>query len=200
MRPVNEDSLLVRQYIQGDERAFAQLVHKYRTRVFATIYVVLRNPTLAEDVTQECFFKVIKTFKTGKYKDEGKFLPWLLRVARNKAVDYYRKAKKAPEIDIDMEPDLFNSLGFAEKSIEEKQVDEDTKRKLQHWLNCLPTPQKDVIVMRHYMGMSFQEIADETGVSINTALGRMRYALQNLRKQARLEGRKQFQYEKIYSQ
>lgn len=176
------DSQLLSAYVKGDEDAFAELVHRHKDRVFTTILLIVKDRYLAEDLMQEVFIKAIKTLKSGKYNEEGKFLPWILRIAHNLAIDQFRKEKRYPMIVMEDGSSVFNTLEFSEDSVEDKQIKQDTHNLLKQFVQELPEAQKEVLVMRHYMQMSFQEIADVTGVSINTALGRMRYALINLRK------------------
>jgi RNA polymerase sigma-70 factor (ECF subfamily) len=142
----------------------------------------VKDRYVAEDLLQETFIKVINTVKSGRYNEEGKFLPWLSRVAHNLAIDHFRRNKRYPEIVLEDGSNVFNSLSFAEESFESAQLLKDTKSRLRNLVKELPEEQKQVLIMRHFLEMSFQEIADRTGVSINTALGRMRYALINLRK------------------
>ncbi len=177
-----DDSQLLSAYVKGDEEAFAELVGRHKDRVFTTILLIVKDRYLAEDLMQEVFIKAIRTLKSGKYNEEGKFLPWILRIAHNLAIDQFRKDKRYPTIVMEDGSSVFNTLEFSEESIENKQIKQDTYNLLKKYIQELPEAQKEVLVMRHYMQMSFQEIADVTGVSINTALGRMRYALINLRK------------------
>jgi len=144
--------------------------------------MIVKDRYVAEDLLQETFIKVVNTIKGGRYNEEGKFLPWLSRVAHNLAIDHFRRRKRYPEIVLEDGSRVFNSLDFAEESFETDQVIRETKSRLRDLIKELPEEQKHVLIMRHYLQMSFQEIADRTGVSINTALGRMRYALINLRK------------------
>lgn len=176
------DSQLIALYKNGNEEAFAQLVNKHKSRVYTTIYLIVKDSYIAEDLLQETFIKVINTIKCGKYNEEGKFLPWILRIAHNLAIDYFRKSKRYPTIVMEDGSNVFNTMEFSEESMESKQIIKDTHERLKALIQELPPSQKEVLVMRHYMEMSFQEIADATKVSINTALGRMRYALINLRK------------------
>lgn len=176
------DSQLLSQYMSGNEEAFGILVTRHQDRVLTTIYLIVKDQYLAEDLTQEVFIKVIRTIQSGKYNEEGKFLPWVLRIAHNIAIDHFRKEKRYPTIVMEDGSNVFNSLDFSDSSFEEVQIKEDTHNLLKGFIKELPELQREVLVMRHYMQMSFQEIADITGVSINTALGRMRYALINLRK------------------
>ena len=176
------DGQLLSQYKNGNEEAFAVLLERHKDRVFTTIYLIVKDRYQAEDLMQDAFIKAIKTIKLGKYNEEGKFLPWMLRIAHNLAIDHFRKAKRYPEIVMEDGSGVFNTLEFSEAPIENEHIKQDTHNLLKRYIQELPEAQKEVLVMRHYMQMSFQEIADATGVSINTALGRMRYALINLRK------------------
>ena len=176
------DAQLLSQYKKGNEEAFEELLNRHKDRVFTTIYVIVKDQYLAEDLMQEVFIKAIRTIKSGKYNEEGKFLPWILRIAHNLAIDQFRKEKRYPTIVMEDGSNIFNSLDFSEESFEDAQIKHDTHSLLKSYIKELPDAQREVLVMRHYMQMSFQEIADATDVSINTALGRMRYALINLRK------------------
>jgi len=176
------DSQLLSLYKNGSEEAFTELVNRHKNRVFTTIYLIVKDTYTAEDLLQDAFVKAINTIKKGRYNEEGKFLPWLLRIAHNLAIDYFRKAKRYPMIVMEDGSNVFNTMDFAEDSMEEIQIKNDTHALLKNLIQELPEAQKEVLIMRHYMQMSFQEIAETTGVSINTALGRMRYALINLRK------------------
>lgn len=176
------DSHLVSLYQNGNEEAFEVLLHRHKSKVYTAIYLIVKDRYTAEDLLQETFVKAINTIRNGKYNEEGKFLPWLSRIAHNLAIDHFRKDKRHPEIVMEDGSRLFNSLEFADKSAEDKRVMRETRARLRDCIRELPVEQKQVLIMRHYLHMSFQEIADRTGVSINTALGRMRYALINLRK------------------
>jgi RNA polymerase sigma-70 factor (ECF subfamily) len=176
------DSKLVSLYKNGNEEAFEQLVGRHKSKIFTTIYLIVKDNYIAEDLLQETFIKVINTIKSSRYNEEGKFLPWILRIAHNLAIDHFRKEKRYPTIIMEDGNSVFNTLEFSEDSIESRQIQKDTHAKLRKLIQELPEAQKEVLIMRHYMQMSFQEIAETTGVSINTALGRMRYALINLRK------------------
>ncbi len=176
------DSQLISQYKSGNEEAFATLVNRHKKKIYTTIYMIVKDHYLAEDLMQEVFVKVVKTVKSGKYNEEGKFLPWVSRIAHNLAIDNFRRSKRYPTIVMEDGSSVFNTLEFSEDSIESKQIIQDTHALLRDIIKELPDAQREVLMMRHYMQMSFQEIADTTGVSINTALGRMRYALINLRK------------------
>lgn len=176
------DSKLVSLYKQGNEEAFEQLLKRHKARIYTTIYLIVKDNYVAEDLLQETFVKAINTIKGGRYNEEGKFLPWITRIAHNLSIDYFRKEKRYPTMILEDGSKVFNTLEFAEDSIESVQIKNDTHSKLRDLIQELPEAQKEVLIMRHYMDMSFQEIAENTGVSINTALGRMRYALINLRK------------------
>ena len=176
------DSQLISQYKNGNEEAFAELVNRHKNKIYTTIYLIVKDQYLAEDLLQETYVKVVNTIKSGRYNEEGKFLPWVTRIAHNLAIDHFRKAKRYPMIVMEDGSNIFNTLEFSEDSIESRQIQQDTHALLRDLIKELPDSQREVLMMRHYMQMSFQEIADATDVSINTALGRMRYALINLRK------------------
>lgn len=177
------DCDLIKQYIKGNDTAFETLVNRHKNKIFTTIYLIVKDQYIAEDLLQETFIKAIRTIKAGRYNEEGKFLPWISRIAHNMAIDHFRKAKRYPTIIMEDGSSVFNTLEFAEEPYEMVQIKQETHAKLREMIQTLPEPQREVLMMRHYMQMSFQEIAETTGVSINTALGRMRYALINLRKQ-----------------
>ena len=176
------DSQLVSLYQTGNQEAFEMLLHRHKSRVYTAIYLIVKDRYIAEDLLQETFVKAINTIRSGRYNEEGKFLPWISRIAHNLAIDNFRRNKRYPEVVLEDGSKLFNSMEFAEESEEDKQIFRDTRTKLRDYIKELPVEQKQVLIMRHYLQMSFQEIAERTGVSINTALGRMRYALINLRK------------------
>ena len=176
------DSELVSLYINGNEEAFKELLNRHKNRVFTTIHLIVKDRYLAEDLLQETFIKAVNTIKSGRYNDEGKFLPWILRIGHNLAIDTFRRSKRYPTVLMEDGTSLFDTLEFAEAPIEDKQITRDSVNKLKRHIQELPESQKQVLIMRSYLDMSFKEIADATGVSINTALGRMRYALINLKK------------------
>ncbi|GAB3328713.1 sigma-70 family RNA polymerase sigma factor [Larkinella ripae] len=177
------DSELISLYIRGSEKAFEKLVLRHKSKVYTTIYLIVKDQYVAEDLMQDTFIKAVETLKSGKYNEEGKFLPWIIRIAHNLAIDFFRKEKRYPNVVFEDGSNVFNTLEFAEDSIESVQIRQETHEHLRELIQRLPEQQRQVLIMRHYEEMSFQEIADATGVSINTALGRMRYALINLRKQ-----------------
>ena len=177
-----EDGVLITQYRNGNEAAFDLLVDRYKSKVYTTIFLIVKDQEVAEDLLQDVFVKVVNTLHSDKYNEEGKFQPWVMRIAHNLAIDYFRKAKRKPTILLEDGSNLFNSMRFAEQSSEEVRIKEETLDLVRKLIDELPEAQKEVVILRHYMDLSFQEIADQTGVSINTALGRMRYALNHIRK------------------
>ena len=176
------DSCLVSLYIKGNEEALSVLIDRHKSRIFTTIYFIVKDKYIAEDLLQDVFIKTIKTIKCGKYNEQGKFLPWIVRVAHNQAIDHFRKEKRNPRITLQDGSDVFNCLKFSEDFTEPNNLTKKTVQYIKKIIYELPDKQREVLVMRHYMQMSFQEIAESTKVSINTALGRMRYALIRLRK------------------
>jgi RNA polymerase sigma-70 factor (ECF subfamily) len=176
------DSQLVSLYRNGNEDAFEVLLYRHKSKIYTAIYLIVKDRYTAEDLLQETFVKAINTIRGGRYNEEGKFLPWISRIAHNLAIDHFRKEKRYPEVVLEDGSKLFNSMDFSVESSEDKQMIRETRSKLRDYIRELPEEQKHVLIMRHYFDMSFQEIATRTGVSINTALGRMRYALINLRK------------------
>ncbi|HEY5690070.1 MAG TPA: RNA polymerase sigma factor [Cyclobacteriaceae bacterium] len=180
------DQELVTLYQNGNEDAFEMLLLRHKSRIYTAIYLIVKDSYVAEDLLQETFIKAINTIKGGRYSEEGKFLPWISRIGHNLAIDYFRKNKRHPEVVLEEGTRLFDAMEFAEDSLESAQAQKDTRSRLRSFIKELPIEQKQVLIMRHYLEMSFQEIANRTGVSINTALGRMRYALINLRKKMTL--------------
>ena len=176
------DQILIDNYLAGDESSFETLLLKYKDRVFSQLFLMVKNRDLADDLFQETFIKVVNTLKLGKYNHEGKFLPWVKRIAHNLAIDHFRRLKKRSEIYNKDEYDLMANIPEDSLNIEQVLVNDQIMGSLKGLLDELPKEQRDVIKMRIYMGLSFKEIAEETDVSINTSLGRMRYALINLRK------------------
>jgi len=180
------DKELIADYIQGNQAAFEELFMRHKMRVFTYIMMMVRHREQAEDIFQETFIKVINTLKSGRYNEEGKFLPWVLRIAHNIVIDQYRKTRKLTffrggKENVD-DFDIFAIIGHSEKSPEERLFRIQTDERIHRLIRMLPEEQKEVLLMRVYAGLSFNEISDQTQVSINTALGRMRYALINLRK------------------
>lgn len=180
---VMNDNELVQQFIKGDQNSLEILIYRHKSRVFSYILLVVKNQELAEDIFQETFIKVIRSLKRGKYTENGKFVSWVLRIAHNLIIDHFRKEKLKATISNDSsDVDIFNSQKFSEDTIEDQMIYSQILSEVKDLVQELPEDQQQVIYMRHYMGLSFKEISEQTDVSINTALGRMRYALINLRK------------------
>lgn len=173
---------LIRAYLIGNENAIEQLILRHKDRVYSYIYYKVKDEELAEDIFQDTFIKVINTLKKGKYNDEGKFLPWVLRIAHNLVIDFFRKNSRMPLVKGNDDFDIFDVISSPDKNIEQTIQSEQVYKHLKSLIKHLPNDQKEVIMMRMYFDMSFKEISDMTNVSINTSLGRMRYALINLRK------------------
>ncbi|WP_339835635.1 sigma-70 family RNA polymerase sigma factor [uncultured Flavobacterium sp.] len=176
------DAILVQQYVAGNEQALSQLIIRHQSRIYGFIYSKLNDRDLCDDVFQDTFIKVIKTLKTKSYNEEGKFLPWVIRIAHNLIVDHYRKNKKMPMTRETETYSIFEFIKDNSSTIEGQMITEQVEVDLKRLIEELPNDQKEVLVMRMYEDLSFKEISEQTGVSINTALGRMRYALMNLRK------------------
>ncbi|MEI7594200.1 MAG: sigma-70 family RNA polymerase sigma factor [Bacteroidota bacterium] len=177
------DQELVSQYVNGNEECFEILVRRHKTRLFSYIYHQVRDRELANDIFQDTFVKVINTLKQGCYNEEGKFLPWVMRISHNLIIDHFRKAAKIPTIDNSKtEYDIFSVLNIFDENVEEQIITNQIHHDVRRLVEMLPDEQKEVLKLRHYSDMSFKDIADNTNVSINTALGRMRYAILNLRK------------------
>jgi RNA polymerase sigma-70 factor (ECF subfamily) len=176
------DSILVQQYVAGNEQALSELIIRHQSRIYGFIYSKLNDRDLCDDVFQDTFIKVIKTLKTKSYNEEGKFLPWVIRIAHNLIVDHYRKNKKMPMTRETETYSIFEFIKDNSSTIEGQMITEQVEVDLKRLIEELPNDQKEVLVMRMYEDLSFKEISEQTNVSINTALGRMRYALMNLRK------------------
>lgn len=176
------DSELVSKYIKGDEASLSVLIYRHKQRLFSFIYSKVHDKDVTEDVFQDTFIKVIRTLKKGNYNEEGKFLPWVMRIAHNLVIDYFRKNNRMPSFKNTDEFDIFSVLKDGNLNAEKQIIQEQIFSDVRELVNELPEEQKNVLVMRIYKDMSFKEISENTGVSINTALGRMRYALINMRK------------------
>ncbi len=176
------DALLVKNYIAGDEKALAVLIERHQSKIYGFIYSKIADRDITDDVFQDTFIKVIKTLKSNSYNEEGKFLPWVMRIAHNLVVDHFRRNKKMPMHRETEEYSIFSYMTDNSMNVEGRMITDQVEDDLRRLLDELPADQKEVLVMRMYQDMSFKEIAESTGVSINTALGRMRYALMNLRK------------------
>lgn len=176
------DAVLVSNYIKGDESALSLLIERHQSKIYGFIYSKVSDRDISDDIFQDTFMKVIRTLKTKSYNEEGKFLPWVMRIAHNLIVDYYRNNKKMPMQRDTEEFSIFSVIKDNDPNIENQIIGLQIETDLRKLVEELPQDQKEVLVMRMYQDLSFKEISDLTGVSINTALGRMRYALMNLRK------------------
>lgn len=180
------DKELVQLYVGGNEEALAILLERHKRKIFSSIYIVVRDNQLAEDIFQDTFYKVILTLKKGQYHEEGKFLPWVIRISRNLIIDHFRRLKKMPPVPVYVndegeEVSVFDTLSNNEEQSNNEEL-KKFKKNIRNLVNQLPDDQKEVVIMRMYYDMSFKEISEFTNVSINTSLGRMRYALFNLKK------------------
>ena len=175
------DSALVKSYIQGDERSLEKLIKRHKQRIYNFIYSKVFDRDLTEDIFQDTFIKVIRTLKLGNYNEEGKFVSWVMRIAHNSVIDHFRKNSRIPKFESNNDFDIFSVLKDNEIDIENKMIKDQILIEVKKIINLLPDDQKEVLVYRYYNELSFKEISEKTGVSINTSLGRMRYALINLR-------------------
>ena len=176
------DHELIQSFVQGNTGAFECLVLRHKDKLYTSIHFLVKDKYLAEDIFQDVFIRVIDTVRSGRYTEEGKFLPWAMRIAHNLCVDHFRKVKRTPTIKTGDDTDIFEILNFTEESPEEKLIKKQSHNRVRDMLDLLPEDQREVIILRHYADLSFKEIAAMTNCSINTALGRMRYGLINLRK------------------
>ena len=182
-RSALSDQQLLSAYLSGDQHAISILIERHSKRVLDYIRMMVKNDELADDIYQEAFIKVVRFIDDGRYTDNGKFLSWVLRIAHNQVIDYFRQTKQQNNLtEADAGYDILNTKKLADASIEDRMVSEQTEADLRKLVDNLPAEQKEVVLMRYFGEMSFKEIAEQTNVSINTALGRMRYALINLRK------------------
>ena len=178
-----KDYELVNQFINGKQSSIEVLINRHKNRVYTYILLIVKNHQLAEDIFQDTFIKVIKSLRRGKYQEKGIFISWVIRIAHNLIIDHFRKARHLKTYsNDDNEVDIFNSKKFSEDNIEDEMIHDQISKDVRKLVDELPPDQREVILLRHYGGLSFKEIAEQTNVSINTALGRMRYALINLRK------------------
>lgn len=183
MNKMISDYELILKFIDGEKLCFEELIHRHKNKVFAYISIYIRDQALAEDIFQDTFLKVIQSVKGGKYVDNGKFISWVMRIAHNLIIDHFRRIKQMNTISNDnYESDIFNSRKFAEDNVEDDMIKRQIQKDVRRMITHLPDDQREVVILRHYAGLSFKEIAEITEVSINTALGRMRYALINMRK------------------
>lgn len=183
MNKMISDYELIKRFIKGEQSCFEEIIHRHKNKVYSYISLYIRDQALAEDIFQDTFLKVIQSVKAGKYYDNGKFLSWVMRIAHNLIIDHFRRLKQMNTTSSDnYESDLFNSKKLAEANVEETMVAVQIRKDVRKLISQLPDDQREVVILRHYAGLSFKEIAELTDVSINTALGRMRYALINMRK------------------
>jgi RNA polymerase sigma factor (sigma-70 family) len=183
MNKTSSDYELIEQFIKGEQSCFEEIIRRHKNKVFAYISLYIRDQALVEDIFQDTFLKVIQSVKSGKYYDNGKFLSWVMRIAHNLIIDHFRRIKQMNTTsNDDYESDIFNSKRFSDANIEDTLIKRQIQKDVRLLIGQLPDDQKEVVILRHYAGLSFKEIADITNVSINTALGRMRYALINMRK------------------
>jgi len=176
------DALLVKNYISGDENSLSILINRHQSKIYGFIYSKLSDRDMADDIFQDTFIKVIKTLKSNSYNEEGKFLPWVMRISHNLIIDHYRRNKKMPMFRETEDFSIFSIMSDNVPNIESQLITSQVENDLRKLIEELPEDQKEVLVMRMYQDLSFKEISELTGVSINTALGRMRYAIMNLRK------------------
>lgn len=177
------DNELVKEFMSGSQSAIEVLIRRHHKRVFGYILLLVKNHAVAEDIFQDTFVRVIKSLQEGKYTDNGKFVSWVMRISHNLIIDHFRREKQANLLSNDScSVDIFNSPKFSERNVEDHIVYDQVMTEVRELVNMLPDDQKEVVLLRHYAGLSFKEIAEQTNVSINTALGRMRYALINMRK------------------
>ena len=182
MKTITEDSILVKEYISGNEKALEILIHRHSDRISSYIFNKIQNQELAEDIFQDTFIKVIRTLKLGNYNEQGKFLPWVMRISHNLIIDHFRKSNRMRSFKNTADFDIFSVISDGSLNAEKQLIKDQVLSDVKELIEELPSEQKEVLVMRIYKDMSFKEISENTGVSINTALGRMRYALINLRK------------------
>ena len=177
-----DDQQLVKQFMAGNANALEILVKRYQKKIYTSIFLLVKDKYTAEDIFQEVFIRVIEKLKSGQYREENKFLYWAMRIGHNLCVDHFRKVKTAPVIRTGNGEDIFEVLNFAEDNVEDKRVGKETNQIVCRLVDQLPADQREVIILRHYAGLRFKEIAEMLGCPVNTALGRMRYGLLNLRK------------------
>jgi RNA polymerase sigma factor (sigma-70 family) len=176
------DNQLIQCYLNGDSHAFSFLLSRYKAKIFTSIYVLIKDEYLAEDIFQDVFIRIIESLKKGTYVENGKFLSWAVRIAHNMCMDHFRKVKRTPVIKTSDDTDIFEQYNFAEPAADVKMVQVENHNSVKKAIDKLPQDQREIIILRHFANLSFREIANLSNISINTALGRMRYALINIRK------------------
>ena len=184
MKPLSQstDNQLILEFQNGDNKALEILLARHKEKIFSSIQFLVKDKYLAEDIFQDVFIKIIDTVRNEKYTEEGKFLPWVMRIAHNMCVDHFRRIKRAPTVKTSDDHDIFEVLNFSDKSADDRIIKGQSHDRVRRILDMLPAEQREVIVLRHYADLSFKEIAEMTNCSINTALGRMRYGLINMRR------------------
>jgi RNA polymerase sigma factor (sigma-70 family) len=178
---LNEDQL-IQLYMNGDSNAFSFLINRYKSKIFTSIYILVKDQYLAEDIFQDVFIRIIESLKKGTYVENGKFLSWAIRIAHNMCMDHFRKVKRTPTIKTSDNSDIFEHYNFTEPAADIKMMQVERNESVKKAIDKLPQDQREMIILRHFANLSFREIADMSNISINTALGRMRYALMNIRK------------------
>lgn len=176
------DNELIARYISGDERSLELLVTRHKNRIFTSIFLLVRDKELANDLFQDTFIRIINTLRSGNYKEEGKFLPWVIRIAHNLVIDYFRKEQRMLMVRDSEDYSVMNNIKLLDENVEDRMVTEQIHKEVRLLIKALPDEQREVVMMRHYANLSFKEIAEIMDCSINTALGRMRYAILNMRK------------------
>lgn len=176
------DEQAIQQFLKGETKAFELLIEKHKSKIFTSIYLLVKDKYLAEDIFQDLFIKIIETLRAGNYKEENKFLQWAMRIAHNLCIDHFRKAKSGPVIRTSDDKDIFDVLDFGELNAEQKMMKNQSESIVMKMVNMLPEEQREVIILRHFADMKFKEIAGILQCSVNTALGRMRYGLLNMRR------------------
>ncbi len=179
------DEQLIKLYMDADNNALSTLITRHKQKIFTSIYFLIKDKYIAEDIFQDVFIRIIDKIKAGQYNEKGKFIQWAMCIAHNMSIDQFRNLKRNPTIVTSDDRDIFDELNFSESGIDQKIVNEESHVKVRKMLDLLPEEQREVIILRHYANLSFKEVADLTKCSLNTALGRMRYGLINLRKMAR---------------
>ena len=180
----SSDQELIQLYLEGNEKAFEILLRRHKARIYTAIFIFCKDHAMAEDIFQEVFIKIVNTLRGGRYNHEGKFLQWALRISHNLCVDYFRRNKRRPTVGENDEYDIFNQVSMSQESPEDGIMRSQIHQRIRNLVDSLPSEQREVVILRHYADMSFKEISLLTRVSINTALGRMRYALINMRRLA----------------
>lgn len=176
------DEQLIKHYMNGDSSAFGVLVNRHKTRIYASIYTLVKDEHLADDIFQDVFIRIIESLKKGAYMENGKFVSWALRIAHNLSMDHFRKQKRSPAVRMSVDLELYLGYHHAEAGVDTKMILKDDQNNVRSLIDYLPEEQREIVILRHYANLSFKEIAEISNVSINTALGRMRYALMNIRK------------------